>query len=114
MVIAALALDRLDDNGANVDVALLDELADLALCFLFTLDHVRLAFRFRQRKIDRRTRNTRPIKLRKQIRLTRVGISEAHGVTGPPMESASKMQNLGAAFAMARRHVLSDFPIHRC
>ena len=30
MVVAAFALDRLDDDGADVDVALLDEIADLA------------------------------------------------------------------------------------
>src|SRR6185436_8697011 len=104
-----LALDRLDDNRANVDVALLDELADLALGFLFTLDHVRFAFRFRQRKIDVRTRDTWPIEFRKQIRLTRIGISQAHRITGPPMERMSEMQNLGAAFAVTCGHVLPDF-----
>src|SRR5258705_7611839 len=114
MVVAAFALDRLDDNGADVDVALLDELANLALGFLFALDHVRLAFRFRQRKIDVRTRDAWPIKLRKQIRLPRIGISQAHGITGPPMERMLEMQNLGAAFAVTCGHVLPDFPIHRC
>jgi hypothetical protein len=34
-----------------------NEVANLALGFLFALDHVRLAFRFRQRKIDGRTRD---------------------------------------------------------
>jgi len=29
MIVAPLALDRLDDDGANVDVALFDEIADL-------------------------------------------------------------------------------------
>src|SRR4029077_18869833 len=100
MIVAAFALDRLDDNRANVDVALLDELADLALGFLFALDHVGLALRFRQRKIDRRTRDTGPIKFREQIRLPRIGIGQAHRVTAPPMESASEMQNLRATFAM--------------
>src|SRR6476469_4094913 len=57
MIVAALALDRLDDYGANVDVPLLDEIADLALGFLFALDYIRLAFRFRQRKINARTRD---------------------------------------------------------
>src|SRR5262249_3116276 len=114
MVVAALALDRLDDNGANVDVALLDELADLALGLLFALNHVHLAFRFRQRKIDARTGDAGPIKFRKQIRLTRVAISQAHRGTAPPMKRASEMQNLRAAFAMTCGHVLADFPIHCC
>src|SRR5438874_12202693 len=60
MVVAPLALDRLDDNRANVDVALLDEIVDLALGLLFSLDYVGFAFRFRQRKIDVRTRDARP------------------------------------------------------
>src|SRR5262245_8736713 len=114
MVIAPLALDSLDDSGANVDVTLLNEIAYLVLGFLFALDHVRFAFRFRQRKIDAWTGDTGPIKFRKQIRLTRVGIGKAHRVTAPPMKSASEMQYLRAAFAVPCGHVLSDFPIHRC
>src|SRR5437016_7298703 len=71
MIVASFALDRLDNNRANVDVALLNEITDLALGFLFPLNHVRLAFRFRQRKIDGWTRNAGPIEFREQIRLTR-------------------------------------------
>src|SRR5207244_6493006 len=55
MVVAPLALDRLDDNGANVDVALLDELVNLALGLLFPLNYVGFPLRCRQRKIDIRT-----------------------------------------------------------
>jgi len=113
MVVAALALDRLDNDGANVDVALLDEVADLALGFLFALDYVRFAFRFRKRKINAGTRDPGPIKFRKLIRLARVGVSQAHRVTAPPMESAPEMQNLRAAFAVTSGHVLPNFPIHR-
>ena len=47
MVIASLALDRFDNNRANIDPALLDKLANLALGFLFPLDHIRFALRFR-------------------------------------------------------------------
>src|SRR6185436_9212779 len=113
MVVAALTLDRLDDDGANVDVAFFDELVDLALGFLFALDHVPFAFRFRKRKINGGTRDAGPIKFRKQIRLARVGIGQAHRVTAAPMKSASEMQNLRAAFAVTCGHVLPDFPIHR-
>ena len=52
MIVAAFALDRLDDDGADVDLALVDEVADLALGFLLALDHIGFALRFRQRKID--------------------------------------------------------------
>src|SRR5262245_53221788 len=113
MIVAPLALDRFDDDGANVDVGLLYEVADLALGHLFALDHVRFAFRFRKRKIDARTRDAGPIKFCKQIRLARIGIGQAHRVTAPPMESASEMQNLRAAFAVTCGHVLPYFPIHR-
>ena len=55
MIIAAFALDRLDDDGANVDLALLDEFVDLALRGRFAPNHVGFTLRFRQRKIDART-----------------------------------------------------------
>ena len=52
MIITAFALDRLDDDGADVDAALIDEVANFALGFLFARDHIGFALRFRQRKID--------------------------------------------------------------
>src|SRR5262245_1029816 len=67
MIVATFALDRLDDDGADVDVALLDEVADFALGLLFALDHIRLTLGFWQAKIDGRTRDAGPIKFRKQI-----------------------------------------------
>src|SRR5215472_99375 len=92
MVVAALALDRLDNNGTNVDVALLNEVANLTLGLLFALDHVRLALGFRQREVDARTGDAWPIEFRKQIRLTRIGIGQAHRVTAAPMKSPTEMQ----------------------
>src|SRR5881396_3250787 len=87
MIVSALTLDRLDDDGADVDPALIDEVADFALRLLFARNHIGFALRFRQRKIDVRTRNARPIELREQIRLARIGVREAHGVTTAPMKS---------------------------
>src|SRR5205807_8756646 len=52
MIIAAFALDRLNDNGTDVDPPLVDEVPDLALGYLFARDHIGFAFRFRHRKID--------------------------------------------------------------
>src|SRR5215211_3286550 len=114
MIIAALPLDGLDNNGANVDVTLLDEVADFAFRLLFTRDYVRLTLGFGQREIEARTGDAGPVKFSKQIRLARIGIGQTHRVTGPPMKSALEMQNLRAAFATTCGHVLADFPIHRC
>src|SRR6266545_4089109 len=113
MIIAAFALDRLDDDCADVDLALLDELSNLALSLLFALDYIGFALQFRQRKIDARTRHPRPIELCKQIRLARISIREAHRVAASPMKRATEVQNLCAALAMASRHVFAHLPIHR-
>src|SRR5262249_42778774 len=113
MVVTALALDRLDDNGANVDVALLDELVNLALSLLFTLNHVGFPLRCRQRKIEARTRHTRPVEFGEQIRLAWISVRNAHGVTAPPVKCVTEMQKLGAALAMTSSYVLAHFPIHR-
>ena len=91
MIVTALALNRLDDDGADVDVALVNEVTNLALGLLFSLNHVRFALRFRQRKIDVWTRHARPIKLCKQIGLARIGVREAHGVTAAPVKSPAEM-----------------------
>ena len=40
MIVAAFALDRLDDDRRDVDAALGDELHDLLLAFFFPLDRV--------------------------------------------------------------------------
>src|SRR4030095_12261910 len=91
MIVTALALDRLNDDCAGVDSALVDEVPDLALGHLFPPKHIRLALRFRQRKIDVRTRNARPIEFGKQIRLARIGVRKAHRVTAAPVKSAAEM-----------------------
>ena len=74
MVVPTLTLNRLDDDGADVDVALVDEVPDLALGLLFARNHIGFALRFRQRKIDVWTRDARPIELGEQIGLARIGI----------------------------------------
>ena len=48
MIVTAFALDRLDDDCAYVDLALLDKLVNLALGFRLALDHIGFALRFRQ------------------------------------------------------------------
>src|SRR5581483_1313136 len=49
-----------------------------------------------------------------QIRLTRIGIRQAHGVTAAAMKSPTEMQNLCSSFSTAGSHVLSHLPVHRC
>src|SRR5262245_66596844 len=63
MIVAALALNRLDDDGANVDAARLNEAPDFALGLLFARYHIGFALRFRQQKIDVWMLKTRPIVL---------------------------------------------------
>src|ERR1700719_2613548 len=113
MVVSSLALNRLDDDRADVDLALVDERSDLLLRFLFTLDHVTFPGRFRQRKIQLRSRNARPIEFSEQIGLARIGISQTHGVASAAVKSVTEMQNLRAALAATGRHVFEHLPIHR-
>src|SRR6266571_4141442 len=107
MIIAALALNRLYDDGADVDLALRDAVTNFLFSFFLARNHIRLTLGFWQRKIDVRTRDARPIKLREQIRFARIGVGEAHRVAASPMKRILKMQDFCAAFAMTRGHVLA-------
>src|SRR6059058_6554331 len=117
MIIAALALDRFDDDGADVDLAPLSGV-DVSMYFLFgfflTRNDVALALVFRQRKIDVWAGNARPVKFREQIRFPRISIGQAHGVATAAVEGVPEMQNLRSPLAVAGGHVFADFPIHRC
>jgi hypothetical protein len=55
VIVAALALDRFNNDGADVDSALIDKVADLALGLLLALNHIGFALRLRQRKVEART-----------------------------------------------------------
>ena len=90
-----------------------DELHDLLLGFLLARDDIVRPLRFRQREIDVRIRNARPIELGEQIGLARIGVRQAHGVAAATVKRVAEMQDLGAAFAAAGRHVLAHLPIHR-
>src|SRR5258705_13707902 len=57
MIVAALALDRLNDDGADVDLALVDKIANLPLRVRFAPNYIGFALRFRQRKINARAGN---------------------------------------------------------
>ena len=47
MIVAAFALDRLDDDGADIGAALRNRLSDFLFGFLLARDHVRFALVFR-------------------------------------------------------------------
>src|SRR5260370_40868366 len=111
MIVAAFALNWLDDDGADVDLTLVDELTDLSLRFFLALDHIRFALRFGQREIDVRTRNARPLEFSEQIRLARIGIGKTHRVAAAPAKRLARMQSLRAALARAGAHVLASFLI---
>src|SRR6266480_5806986 len=96
MIVTAFALNGLDDDGANVYATLVNKLADLALGLLFARNHIGFSLRFWQRKIDVRTRDSRPVELSEQVRLARIGIRQAHGVTAASMKSPAEMQDLRA------------------
>src|SRR2546430_2740829 len=113
MIVPAFALDRLAYNRADVDPAFLDPVPDFELGFFLARDHVLFALRFWQREIEVWTGDTRPVELGEQIGLSRIGVGQAHRVTAATVERVLEMQNLGAAFAMTRGHVLANLPIHR-
>jgi len=61
MVVPTLTLDWLDDDGTDVDLILVDVRPDFLLRFLLAVDDVASRFDSGKEKIDRRTRNARPI-----------------------------------------------------
>src|SRR5438105_15063861 len=112
MIVAAFALDRLYDDRRDVDAALGDELHDLLLALFLARDHVLRPVWFGQREIDGRIGNARPVELREQIGLARIGVREAHRITAAAMKGLAEMQNLRAAFPSSRRDIFADLPIH--
>src|SRR5256886_15183858 len=100
------------DNRGDVDPAFIDEFPNFRFRFFLALNHIAFALIFREGKIDCWIGNPRPVEFGEQIRLARVGIGQAHGVTGTTMKGVAKMQNLGATFAATSRHVFANLPIH--
>src|SRR5438874_3248683 len=101
MIVAALALDWFDNDRADVDLAFVDVIPDFLLRFFLARNDVLLALVFRQSKIDVGTGHARPLELGEQIRLPRIRISQAHGVTTATMKGVTEMQNLRSALAVA-------------
>ena len=48
MIVAPLALDRLDDDGANVDVSFKNKFPNFLFRFFLALNRIAFAFRLRQ------------------------------------------------------------------
>src|SRR3954464_9823474 len=80
MVVAAFTLNRFDDDGGNIDAAFSNELHDLLLRFLFSLDYFIESICFGKCEVDAGGGNTRPIEFGEEVRLPRIGIGQTHGV----------------------------------
>src|ERR1035441_797173 len=93
MVVAALALDRLDDDGRDILGFLCEYLTNLFEGQLLFLDDHLVALGRRQREIQTRRNDSRPRELREISNLARVGVRQTHRVTAPPVERAFEMDD---------------------
>ena len=112
MVVAALALDGLDDDGGDVRGFLGEHVADLLQGELFFLDDRRLALGGRQGEVQAGRDDARPGELGEVGDLARVGIRQAHRVAAAAVEGALEMDDLGPALAASGGEVLPDLPVH--
>ena len=112
MVVAALALDRLDDDGGDVGGFLREDVADLFQGELFFLDDRRLALGGRQGEVQARGDNARPGELGEVGDLARVGVRQAQRIAAAPVEGALEVDDFGPAFAASGGEVLPDLPVH--
>ena len=113
MIIAALALDRLNDDRGDVHSFGGKHVADFFLGNLFFRDDISEAFLFRQGEVQHRCADARPGELSEVLNLARVGVGQAHRVTGTTVERMFEMDDLRATFAMTGSDVLANLPIHR-
>ena len=114
MIIAAFALNRLDDDRRDID-----RRVRARNCMISASD-------FFSRSITSASRSSSPTRSRcdgletrgqlnfaNKIRLARIGIRQAHGVAAAPVKGVTEMQDLRPAFAASCRHVLAHLPVHR-
>ena len=112
MVVAALALDRLGDEGRDVVWILGEGAFGLPQCTLFGSDH--LVQMITERMDDRRYVDSRPVELRKSIGLVRFGVGQRQGVAAPAVKGVRQMHDLSAEIPVApRRLVLVALPVER-
>src|SRR4051812_37796420 len=98
MIVASFALDRLNDHGGDVEAALFNNLPDLCFGRTFICLSLAIAGRFRERKVDPRSRNSRPGKLGKILCLARLRIRKAQRVAAPAMKCALEMEYFHPTF----------------
>src|SRR5258705_5359275 len=114
MVVAPLALDRLEDDRGDV-VRIVRERA------LHLRDRERLTCldvlktRLVERELDLRIENPGPVELREERRLLRLGrIGERERIAGASVERLLEVEDLRPAlFPVAAREVLPDLPVER-
>ena len=112
MVVAALALDRLDDDGGDVGGLLREDVADLFQGQLLFLDDRRLTLGGRQGEVQARGDDARPGELGEVGDLAGVGVRQAQRIAAAPVEGALEVDDLGPALAASGSEVLPDLPIH--
>src|SRR5262245_5057164 len=105
MIVAALTLDGLDQDGRRVVAAADENFPNLAFRALLAGDDIFLALRFGQREVDARRQDTRPGEFGEVVGLTRIRTGQAQGVTAATVEGAFEVQNARSALAPTRREV---------
>jgi hypothetical protein len=113
VIVASLALDRLDDDRRDVVPVVMKRLLDLSDACLLVPFNLREVFDV-QRKCDRGVQHARPGELREQIGFRRIGIRQRQCVPRPPVEALAEVDHLASPFfAVSLREVFPDLPVER-
>src|SRR5579862_1081745 len=93
MIIASFALNRLDHDRGNVPAPCLKNLTNSFLGCALPFLHVPCPLRLAQAEINPRRRYPRPGEFWEIIRLDRIGVGEAQGVTAAAVKGALEMDD---------------------
>ena len=111
VVVAALGLDGLDDDGGDVVGVVLEGLLHLLQRALLGRGHVLLHFR-RDREAQLGIVHARPAELGEEIGLLGVGVGEGQGVAAAAVEGLAEVQDLLSLLAgHAPRAVAPGLPV---
>ena len=113
MIVAAFALNRLNDDGA-ISMPRSSMKSRISLSdFLFPLNRVGFAFRFRKREIDMRTWKRAANRISRTNPSCADRCSSGSSYNRCAREKRGGNEDLCAAFATTRGHVFAHLPIHR-
>src|SRR2546428_10366785 len=112
MVVPALALDRLDDDGGDIVLVLVEGRPDLGERERLARLHV-FQIILAEREPYFRIQNAGPIELREIRSLPGIGrVGQGERVAGASVECLLEMEHLvPALLAVAAREVLADLPV---